>query len=348
MERRRAGGRGRASDRADGHEPRAVRVGPGTVDRAAFPDGATRLAIDGGAASARFRALLDEGGPILADGAMGTMLFANGLQFGDPPELWNLEHPDVIRRIQRAYLEAGSRIVLTNTFGGNRLRLGLHGLQDRVDELNRTAAILLRAEVRAAGDTALVAGDVGPSGEIVAPLGTLDYDEAVDVFREQAASLVAGGVDLIWIETMSDLNEIRAAIQGVRQASPGIALIATMTFDTRGHTMMGVSPEEAVAHLDAWGVDAIGGNCGNGPDELIPVIAAMHAVAPDVVLVAKSNAGMPELVDMQAVYRASPQTMAGTALEMRDAGARIIGGCCGSSPDHVRAMADALLPVASR
>jgi 5-methyltetrahydrofolate--homocysteine methyltransferase len=325
-----------------------VRVGPGTVDRAAFPDGATRLAIDGGAASARFRALLDEGGPILADGAMGTMLFANGLQFGDPPELWNLEHPDVIRRIQRAYLEAGSRIVLTNTFGGNRLRLGLHGLQDRVDELNRTAAILLRAEVRAAGDTALVAGDVGPSGEIVAPLGTLDYDEAVDVFREQAASLVAGGVDLIWIETMSDLNEMRAAIQGVRAASPGIALIATMTFDTRGHTMMGVSPEEAVAHLDAWGVDAIGGNCGNGPDELIPVIAAMHAVAPDVVLVAKSNAGMPELVDMQAVYRASPETMAGTALEMRDAGARIIGGCCGSSPDHVRAMADALLPVASR
>jgi 5-methyltetrahydrofolate--homocysteine methyltransferase len=325
-----------------------VRAGPGTVDRAAFPDRATRLAIDGGAASARFRALLDEGGPILADGAMGTMLFANGLQFGDPPELWNLEHPDVIRRIQRAYLEAGSRIVLTNTFGGNRLRLGLHGLQDRVDELNRTAAILLRAEVRAAGDTALVAGDVGPSGEIVAPLGTLDYDEAVDVFREQAASLVAGGVDLIWIETMSDLNEMRAAIQGVRAASPGIALIATMTFDTRGHTMMGVSPEEAVAHLDAWGVDAIGGNCGNGPDELIPVIAAMHAVAPDVVLVAKSNAGMPELVDMQAVYRASPETMAGTALEMRDAGARIIGGCCGSSPDHVRAMADALLPVASR
>jgi 5-methyltetrahydrofolate--homocysteine methyltransferase len=325
-----------------------VRVGPGTVDRAAFPDGATRLAIDGGAASARFRALLDEGGPILADGAMGTMLFANGLQFGDPPELWNLEHPDVIRRIQRAYLEAGSRIVLTNTFGGNRLRLGLHGLQDRVDELNRTAAILLRAEVRAAGDTALVAGDVGPSGEIVAPLGTLDYDEAVDVFREQAASLVAGGVDLIWIETMSDLNEMRAAIQGVRAASPGIALIATMTFDTRGHTMMGVSPEEAVAHLDAWGVDAIGGNCGNGPDELIPVIAAMHAVAPDVVLVAKSNAGMPELVDMQAVYRASPETMAATALEMRGAGARIIGGCCGSSPDHIRAMADALLPVASR
>jgi 5-methyltetrahydrofolate--homocysteine methyltransferase len=345
MDRPRRGARGArttpdraAAAAAAGDAPAAVP----DVDPVAFPDLATRRAIDGGAASAKFRAILDEGGPILADGAMGTMLFANGLQFGDPPETWNLAHPDVIRRIQRGYLAAGSRIVLTNTFGGNRLRLGLHGLQDRVDELNRTAAILLRAEVQSAGGTALVAGDIGPSGEIVAPLGTLDYDEAVEVFREQAASLVAGGVDLIWIETMSDLNEIKAAIQGVRQAAPGIALVATMTFDTRGHTMMGVSPEDAVRHLAAWGADAIGGNCGNGPDELIPVIAKMHAEAPDVVLVAKSNAGMPELVDMQAVYRASPELMAGTALEMRDAGARIIGACCGSSPDHLRAMAESL------
>jgi methionine synthase I (cobalamin-dependent) len=320
----------------------AAAPAPIDVDPAAFPDAATRRAIDGGAASARFRALLDEGGPILADGAMGTMLFGAGLQFGDPPETWNLAHPDVVRRIQRGYLAAGSRIVLTNTFGGNRLRLRLHGLQDRVDELNRTAAILLRAEVRSAGDRALVAGDIGPSGEIVAPLGTLEYDEAVDVFREQAASLVAGGVDLIWIETMSDLNEIKAAIQGVRQAAPGIALVTTMTFDTRGFTMMGVTPEDAVRHLAAWGADAIGGNCGNGPDELIPVIAKMRAVAPDVVLVAKSNAGMPELIDMQAVYRASPELMAETALEMRDAGARIVGACCGSTPDHLRAMAAAL------
>ena len=315
---------------------------PIEVDASAFPDRAARLAIDGGAASARFRAVLDEGGPILADGAMGTMLFASGLQFGDPPETWNLAHPDIVRRIQRGYLDAGSRILLTNTFGGNRLRLRLHGLQDRVDELNRTAAILLRAEVHAAGGTALVAGDIGPSGEIVAPLGTLEYDEAVDVFREQAASLVAGGVDLIWIETMSDLNEIKAAIEGVRRAAPGIALVTTMTFDTRGYTMMGVSPEEAVRHLAAWGADAIGGNCGNGPDELIPVIAAMHAVAPEVVLVAKSNAGMPELIDLQAVYRASPEMMAGTAIEMCDAGARIIGACCGSTPDHLAAMRVAL------
>ena len=337
--RRGPGATGRPTSGTDEGAP--VAVGPGPVDAAAFPDRAARLAIDGGAASARFRAVLDEGGPILADGAMGTMLFANGLQFGDPPELWNLAHPDIVRRIHRGYLEAGSRIVMTNTFGGNRLRLGMHGNQDRVDELNRTAAILLRAEVQAAGGTALVAGDIGPSGEIVAPLGTLEYDEAVDVFREQAASLAAGGVDLIWIETMSDLNEIKAAIQGVRQAAPGIALVATMTFDTRGHTMMGVSPEDAVASLVAWGADAVGGNCGNGPDELTPVIAKMHAADPDAILVAKSNAGMPELVDMQAVYRATPETMAGTGLEMLEAGARIVGACCGSTPAHLRAMADA-------
>ncbi len=316
------------------------------ADPARFPDRATREAIDGGVASARFRALLAEGGPILADGAMGTMLFANGLQFGDPPEVWNLTQPDVIRRIQRGYLDAGSRIIMTNTFGGNRLRLGLHGLSARVDELNRTAAILARAEVNAAGGTALVAGDIGPSGEIVAPLGTLDYEIAVDVFREQAASLVTGGVDLIWIETMSDLNEIKAAIEGVRRASPGIALIATMTFDTRGHTMMGVTPEQAVAALVAWGADAVGGNCGNGPDELLPVIARMHSADPDAVLVAKSNAGIPELVDMRAVYRADPATMAASGREMYAAGARIIGGCCGNTPDHLRAIHDALIPAA--
>ena len=269
--------RTRTGDRehgADRRRPHAAAEPLAPFDPAAFPDRETRRAIDDGKASARFRELLENGGPVMADGAMGTMLFQNGLQFGDPPEVWNLTQPEVIRRIQRGYLDAGSQIIMTNTFGGNRLRLALHGLSARVDELNRTAAILARAEVRAAGDTALVAGDIGPSGEIVAPLGTLDYEIAVDVFREQAASLVAGGVDLIWIETMSDLNEIKAAIEGVRRAAPGIALIATMTFDTRGHTMMGVTPEQAVEALVAWGADAVGGNCGNGPDELLPVIAA--------------------------------------------------------------------------
>jgi 5-methyltetrahydrofolate--homocysteine methyltransferase len=318
------------------------------VDHDTFPDLATRRGIDGGTASARFREILDQGFPVMADGAMGTMLFAAGLQFGDPPEVWNLTQPEVVRRIQRGYLDAGSQIIMTNTFGANRLRLGLHGLSARVDELNRTAAILARAEVRSAGGSALVAGDIGPSGEIVAPLGTLDYEIAVDVFREQAASLIAGGVDVIWIETMSDLNEIKAAIEGVRRASPGIALIATMTFDTRGFTMMGVSPEQAVEALVAWGADAVGGNCGNGPDELLPVIERMHAAAPDAILVAKSNAGMPELVDMRAVYKADPALMADYATRFAAAGASIVGACCGSTPDHLRAMTEALQPPAGR
>jgi 5-methyltetrahydrofolate--homocysteine methyltransferase len=295
-----------------------------------------------GPANARWRALLAEGGPILADGAMGTMLFASGLQFGDPPEAWNISNSEVVRRIHRGYLEAGSRIVMTNTFGGNRLRLRLHGLDKRVHELNRTAAILLRAEVDAAGGRALVAGDIGPTGEIMAPLGTLDEDDAVDVFEEQAAALIAGGVDVIWIEPMSHLSEIGAAIRGARRASATIPVIATMTFDTRGYTMMGVSPEQAIASLTAWGADAVGGNCGNGPDELITVIERMRAADPDVILVAKSNAGMPELVDMQAVYRSDPGEMAVQAVAMRAAGATIVGGCCGTTPQHLARMADLL------
>jgi 5-methyltetrahydrofolate--homocysteine methyltransferase len=287
----------------------------------------------------RWHTLLDSGQPVLADGAMGTMLFAEGLQFGDPPEVWNLTHPDVVRRIHRGYLDAGSQILMTNTFGGNRKRLALHGHERRVEELNRTAAILLRSEVEAAGGHALVAGDIGPSGEIMAPIGTLEEAEAVDVFAEQAAALVAGGVDLIWIETMSDLAEIKAAIDGVRRVAPEIPLVTTMTFDTRGHTMMGVSPERAAKALLSWGADAIGGNCGNGPDELIPVIEKMRAVVPEARLVAKSNAGMPELVDMRAVYRSDPRDFADEVARMRAAGATIIGGCCGTTPAHLGAIA---------
>jgi methionine synthase I (cobalamin-dependent) len=319
-------------------EPRSPASIPGPFDPAAFP------ALDerrrqGGPGRARWEALLADGGTVLADGAMGTMLFAAGLQFGDPPEVWNLGHPDVVRRIHRGYLDAGSRIVMTNTFGGNRLRLGLHRLEGRVDELNRTAAILLRGEVDAHGGEALVAGDIGPSGAIMAPTGTLDYAEAVEVFAEQATALVAGGVDLIWIETMSDLLEMRAAIEAVRRVSPGIPLVATMTFDTRGHTMMGVSPEGAVAALTAWGADAVGGNCGNGPEELLGVVTRMRAADPGAVLVAKSNAGMPELVELRTVYRSDPVEMAAQAVAMRAAGATVIGGCCGTTPAHLVEMA---------
>lgn len=288
------------------------------------------------------KALLTEHPYLLADGAMGTMLFASGLEHGDAPEGWTVEHPDRVAAVHRAYLESGSQILMTNTFGANRLRLALHNKQDQVGELNRAAARLLRGEIEASGKWALAAGDIGPSGGVLLPYGEMEYDEAVSAFAEQAAALLEGGVDLIWIETMADLEEVRAAVEGVRQASVDIPIIATMTFDTRGRTMMGVTPESAAGVLPELGAAAIGGNCGNGPDEIIEVIRKMHAAQPEMVLVAKANAGVPTLVGGKPVYKASPEDMTGYAAQVFDAGARIIGACCGSTPEHIRAIAAAL------
>ena len=279
----------------------------------------------------------------LIDGAMGTMLFAAGLQHGDPPELWNLEHPDRVVAVHRAYLEAGAHILLTNTFGGSRLRLTLHRAQDRVAELNLAAASLLRQVVSApGGPAALVAGDIGPSGGVLTPYGDLPFEQARENFAEQAAALIDGGVDLIWIETMADLEEVRAAVEGVRQVSAEIPIVTTMTFDTHGRTMMGVTPEKAAEALLGLGASAVGGNCGNGPEEVITVVEKMRAAAPGAVLVAKANAGVPALVGGRAVYRASPADMAAYAVQAYAAGARLIGACCGSTPDHIRAIAGAL------
>jgi methionine synthase I (cobalamin-dependent) len=278
--------------------------------------------------------LLRQPGVILADGAMGTTLMELGLQFGDSPELWNVEHTDRVRQVHRGYLEAGARIILTNTFGGNRFRLSLHGLQDRAAELNAAGARIARAEVDASGRRSVVAGDMGPTGGILAPLGDLEPERAVEAFAEQAAALVGGGIDVIWIETMSSLEELRAAFDGARQASPDVPIVTTMTFDTRGRTMMGVRPEDAVAELS--------GCCGNGPDEIIGVIEKMRATAPDVILVAKANAGIPRLQGGRAVYGAGPEEMAAYAAAAMKAGARIIGACCGSTAQHVQAMAAAL------
>jgi 5-methyltetrahydrofolate--homocysteine methyltransferase len=287
--------------------------------------------------------LLASNRPILADGAMGTMLMSNGLEFGDPPELWNLEHPEIIRRVQRGYVDAGSQVLLTNTFGGNRLRLELHGREDRVDQLNRTAAVLARVEANAADHPVLVAGDIGPSGQIMAAIGgSLTPEIARDVFAEQARGLAAVGVDVMWVETMSDVSEAVAAIQGAKDAAPDVPVIATMSFDTRGHTMMGVSPERAAEALLGAGAAAVGGNCGNGPEEIIPVIEKMRAAFPDAVLVAKGNVGQPTLVGMAVAYETTPEMMAGFARRFADAGANVIGACCGSTPPHLRAMAEAL------
>jgi 5-methyltetrahydrofolate--homocysteine methyltransferase len=273
---------------------------------------------------------------------MGTMLFEAGLSSGDSPERWNVERPDAVREVHRAYRAAGSRILLTNTFGGTRFRLALHGLDTRVAELNAAGARLAAEAARAAGDDAVVAGDIGPSGGILAPLGELAPEDAVEGFAEQAAALRAGGVDLMWIETMSALEEVEAALEGVRRAAPDVPVVVTMSFDTHGHTMMGVSPEHAVTALTGLGAAAVGGNCGLGPAELLQVVTKMHATAPGAVLVAKPNAGLPELEDGRAVYRGSPAEMAEYARLMVAGGARIVGGCCGSTPAHVRAMAEAL------
>lgn len=278
-------------------------------------------------------------GVILADGAMGTMLFEAGLQFGESPERWNVDYPERVQAVHQAYLQAGSRIILTNTFGGNRWRLSLHGLEARAREFVEAGA---RAAVEAAGGRALVAGDIGPSGSLLAPLGELDEAEAVAGFAQQAEALLEGGADVIWIETMSDLGEVAAAVRGVRQASSEVPILTTMTFDTRGHTMMGVSPEKALQALSSQGAAAIGGNCGNGPEEILGVIEKMRAASPQAILIAKANAGLPTLVNGRAVYAATPESMAEYALAAADRGAKIVGACCGSNPGHLRAMATAL------
>jgi 5-methyltetrahydrofolate--homocysteine methyltransferase len=234
-------------------------------------------------------------------------------------------------------------LLLTNTFGGNRLRLSLHGdFETQVEQLNRAAAKILRAEVESHGGKALVVGDIGPTGEVLLPYGELAFVDAVEAFKGQAAALISGDVDLIWIETMADLEEVRAAVEGIRQVSEDIPIITTMTFDTYGRTMMGVTPEQALETLKSFGPAALGGNCGNGPEEILGVIEKMHSKDPDVILVAKANAGIPELVDGRPVYGASPETMADYALKTFSAGAQIIGSCCGSTPDHVRAVGEAL------
>jgi methionine synthase I (cobalamin-dependent) len=281
--------------------------------------------------------------PALADGAMGTMLFEYGLSFGEAPETWNLLHPELVRRVHRGYLEAGSQVVLTNTFGGNRSRLAMHNLEDRVPELNRTAAVLARQEVEQGSWNALVAGDIGPTGEIFAPLGTLSFEDAVDIFAEQAEALAGGGVDLFWVETLAAIEEGNAALEGIRRVAPNHPVIVTMTFDTHGRTMMGLTPEDACSELAANGANAVGGNCGNGAAEVIAVVSRMRAVVPaGVAIVAKANAGIPVLAGDQAQYPGTPADSAEYAIAARDAGANLIGGCCGTTSAHLAAMHAAL------
>lgn len=277
---------------------------------------------------------------VVTDGATGTMLQRAGLPAGAPSELWILENPDGVRNLHRGYLEAGCDAILTDTFGGSRLKLDNNRLGDKAVEINRTAAQLAK---EMAADKALVFGDIGPTGKILEPLGPLTYADAVKTFAEQAKALAEGGVDAIVVETMSDLNEAKAAIEGVRQVCD-LFLVTTMSFDTRGRTMMGVKPAMAARELLALGVDVIGANCGRTLEETLTAIKEMRQTAPDALLWAKPNAGLPHMEGGDTVYDVTPEVMAEYALKFAAEGVRFFGGCCGSTPEHIRAAAHALHP----
>ncbi|HMA15120.1 MAG TPA: betaine--homocysteine S-methyltransferase [Kiloniellaceae bacterium] len=281
---------------------------------------------------------------LLADGATGTNFFAMGLQHGDAPELWNLERPDDVVKHYRSFIDAGSDIILTNTFGGTANRLRLHKADDRVFEINEAAAALARRAVEESGrDDVIVAGSIGPTGDLFVPLGPLTVEDGAKAFEAQARGLAAGGADVAWIETMSSIDEVKAAVMGATAA--GLPYVVTLSFDTNGRTMMGVTPAQlaSLAHALEPRPVAFGGNCGTGASELMAAILNLEsAKAPEDVLVAKSNCGIPQFVNGEIEYSGTPELMADYARLALDAGVRIIGGCCGTTPEHVRAMRDAL------
>jgi 5-methyltetrahydrofolate--homocysteine methyltransferase len=280
---------------------------------------------------------------LLADGGMGTGLFAQGLTTGDSPELWNVERPERVAAVHRGFVEAGSDVILTNSFGGTRHRLKLHQGQDRVAELNRAAAAVARGVADAAGRPVVVAGSMGPTGELIVPLGALTREEATAAFAEQARALAEGGADLLWIETMSAAEEVEAAVEGA--TTTGLPVVVTLSFDTNGRTMMGITPADAVAlfHRLPRRPLAFGANCGTGPGQLLATVLGLRAAAGrGDVIVAKGNCGIPEYRDGHVHYSGTPEIMAAYARLARAAGARIVGGCCGTTPAHLAAMRAAL------
>lgn len=289
----------------------------------------------------RLRELLGDTGPVLLDGGMGTLLQEHGLDDGGSGELWNIEHSGVIEQIHEEYAAAGARVLTTNTFGGTRPRLAMHGLDDRVHELNAAGAAIATRVARRHG--VLVAGDLGPTGELLAPLGALEPDGARALFEEQLVGLRDGGIDIVLVETMSDLAEVAAAVEAARRVVPDLPVIATLSFDTNLRTMMGVRPDDAVTVLAEAGVDAVGANCGRGPGEMEQIAGLLALARADgVLLVAQSNAGLPQLVGDRFVYDASPEALADHARALRDLGVDLVGACCGSTPAHIAAMGQAL------
>lgn len=292
------------------------------------------------------RTLLDQRPWLLADGATGTNLFALGLKTGDAPELWNVEHPDRVTQHYQSFIDAGSDIILTNTFGGSSYRLQLHNAQDRVAELNTAAARIARERADKTGRPVVVAGSMGPTGEILQPTGALTHEDARAAFAEQALALQQGGVDVLWIETLSSSEEVRAAVAGAGET--GLPVVVTLSIDTNGRTMMGVTAAEIIQLQKELSPRplACGTNCGVGAAEVAAAVVNMMNAAVDdpqpPLIVAKANCGIPEYVDGKIVYNGTPELMAEYARIVHDAGATIIGGCCGTTPEHIRFMRSAL------
>ena len=290
--------------------------------------------------SAIYEAL--EKGILISDGAMGTMLQGKSLTDGGAPELWNVENPTAIEEVLEEYAAAGANLITTNTFGGTRGRLQMHGLEDRLFELNKAGAEIAR-KVADRHPGCFVMGDVGPSGELMEPMGTMTIDEAKALFADQIKALVAGGVDAILIETMSDLQEVEAAVKAAKEVAPELPIIVTFSFDTNLRTMMGVKPAVAVKTLAAEGVRIIGANCGRGVDEMRVIAKELTEARPDgVFIITQSNAGLPKLVGGDFIYDGTPEEMSKYAKDMKDLGVNVIGSCCGSSPAHTKAMAASL------
>ncbi len=281
---------------------------------------------------------------LMADGAMGTNLFALGLANGDCGEIWNVEFPEKVQSIHREMVDAGADIILTNTFGCNRYRLELHQSAARVRELNMAGVKIAREVADDADRPVIVAGSVGPTGDVLEPLGTRTQAEAEDAFTEQIQAMADAGADVIWIETIFAENELNAAITAVQRV--GIDYVSTMTFDTGGKTMMGLTPVDAGALVANFSVAplAFGANCGVGPAQMLDTLFGLHkGLAGDMPTVTKCNCGVPQMgTDLEIHYSGTPEIMADYACLARDAGSRIIGGCCGTTAEHIRAMANAL------
>jgi len=284
-----------------------------------------------------FMAVLKERTLVL-DGAMGTMLQERGLRPGQSPEEMNLTMPDVVAAVHREYLDAGADIIVTNSFGGSREKLSHFGLEERLTEIN-AASVRIAKEV--AGSKAFVAASMGPTGRFVEPVGDLNFDQMADIFREQAKALIDAGADLITLETFLDIKEIRAAVIAIRELSQAIPVIAMLTFDNNGRSVLGTSPEAAAITLEAVGADIVGSNCGLGVDGIYDILAAMRKVT-SLPLISQANAGLPLLVDGNTVFPGTPDDMTAYHDRLLALGVRIIGGCCGTTPAHIKAMKAAL------